>query len=36
MHSRENYHAIKGFMTEELWKLSNLSNQKLEELLSKK
>ena len=31
MYSWENYHAIKDFMTEELWRLSNLSPQKLGE-----
>ena len=36
MYSWENYHAIRDFMTKELWKLSNLSSQKLGEFLSKK
>ena len=36
MYSWENFHAIRGFMTEQLWKLSNLSSKKLGEFLPKK
>ena len=36
MYSGENYDAIRGFMTEELWNRSRVSFQNLGEVLSKK